>query len=136
MNSKKQSKTQGQGSIDDRISEVQDLIRLEKQANLVREIAENSRMSYNSLFTDAGYERHFVTMDNKRLRHLFDLAAALESMEDIIFKQHVNQFKNDFSRWVKDVFHHEELSYRMSKAGTRHEMKRIVAEEVGKSLRH
>lgn len=125
-------KTGTAGSIEDRINEVQEILRLEKQASLVKGIAESSGMSYNILFTDAGYDRHFITRDNRRLRHLFDLAGCLETMDDSIFKQHVNQFKNDFSRWVKDVFCNEELACRMLNAGTRHEMKKLIAGEMNR----
>ena len=60
-------------------------------------------------------EKHFVVADGRKLKSLVDLAKALESMSEEVFRHHVNDIRNDFSNWVNDVFQDAGLSEELAK---------------------
>ena len=64
-------------------------------------------------------EQHFVVADGNRLKNILDLADALETMSEDVFKHHSNELKNDFSSWVRDVFYDHSLADDISMAKTR-----------------
>jgi hypothetical protein len=49
-------------------------------------------------------ENVFRVSDGRMLRNLEELHMALNEMSDDTFKYHVNEEKNDFHNWVKDIF--------------------------------
>ena len=64
---------------------------------------------------EAPEEHHFVVADGRKLKSLVDLAKALETMSEEVFKHHVNDLRNDFSNWVNDVFQDAGLSEELAK---------------------
>ena len=64
---------------------------------------------------EAPVERHFVVADGRKLKSLVDLAKALETMSEEVFRHHVNDIRNDFSNWVNDVFQDAGLSEELAK---------------------
>lgn len=122
-------------TIENKIKTVEAQLLTEKEKKIGFTVLKDLKLSYNKLLNEVEYDKHFITNDGKRLRHLFDLAVALENMEDHIFKQHVNQFKNDFSRWVKDVFDHDPLAAKIAKLGTRKDIKESILNEINQILR-
>src|SRR3989338_1924850 len=61
-------------------------------------------------------EQYFVLADGRALRSVRELAEILEQLEDHIFHHHVNEIKNDFATWVKDVFKDIELAEQLAVA--------------------
>ena len=55
-------------------------------------------------------EQYFVLVDGTTVGHYLSLADVLEKVEDKVLAHHVNEVKNDFSVWIKDVFEEKELS--------------------------
>lgn len=53
------------------------------------------------------------------LRSLPDLALALKTMSDEQYSYHVNENKNDFSRWIEDVLEDKTLAKTLMKYKTR-----------------
>ncbi|MCR4284206.1 MAG: hypothetical protein NUV64_02735 [Parcubacteria group bacterium] len=53
------------------------------------------------------------------LRSLPDLAEALKTMSDEQYSYHVNENKNDFSRWIEDVLEDKILARMLMKYKTR-----------------
>ena len=83
---------------------------------------------------EAPEERHFVVADGRKLKNIIELADALETMSEEIFRHHVNEFKNDFSSWVKDVFYDHSLADDISRGKNRLEMQIAVLRRLVKEL--
>lgn len=49
-------------------------------------------------------DKYFYTVDKKALTNLYQLVLYLNGCSDENFNFHVNSQKNDFYRWIKDVF--------------------------------
>jgi len=55
----------------------------------------------------------FILANGDKILQLSDLESAIEAIDDKLFDTHVNTAKNDFSKWVKDVFGETELSHKI-----------------------
>ncbi|MBI2546797.1 hypothetical protein HYV81_06485 [Candidatus Woesearchaeota archaeon] len=60
-------------------------------------------------------EYHFVLADGKKLKDMLELVDSLEHMSDEIYRHHANEFKNDFSTWLRDIFDEHELADEIAK---------------------
>lgn len=83
---------------------------------------------------EAPVEHHFVVADGKKLKNIIELADALETMSEEIFSHHANEFKNDFSSWVKDVFYDHSLAEDISRAKNRLETQIAILRRLVKEL--
>lgn len=83
---------------------------------------------------EAPQEQHFVVADGRKLKNIIELADALESMSEEIFNHHVNEFRNDFSAWVKDVFYDHSLAEDISRAKSRLETQIAILRRLVKEL--
>jgi len=86
------------------------------------------------LLGEAPVEHHFVVADGKKLKNIIELADALETMTEEIFSHHVNEAKNDFSNWVKDVFYDHSLAEDISRAKNRLETQIAILRRLVKEL--
>ena len=68
----------------------------------------------------------FVLSDGKQLRSLVHLIDELENMPDDVFNHHVNEFKNDFSSWIRNVFKDEILADELQLVNDRIETQRTL----------
>ncbi len=83
---------------------------------------------------EAPEEHHFVVADGRKLKNILELADALETMSEEIFRHHANEFKNDFSNWVKDVFYDHSLAEDISRAKNRLETQITILRRMVKEL--
>ena len=83
---------------------------------------------------EAPFEQHFVVADGRKLKNIIELADALETMTEDIFSHHVNEAKNDFSSWVKDVFYDHSLAEDISRAKNKLETQIVVLRRLVKEL--
>ena len=83
---------------------------------------------------EAPEEHHFVVADGKKLKNIIELADALEIMSEEIFRHHVNEAKNDFAAWVKDVFYDHSLAEDLSRAKNRLETQIAILRRLVKEL--
>ena len=83
---------------------------------------------------EAPEEHHFVVADGKKLKNIIELADALETMSEEIFRHHANEFRNDFSSWVKDVFYDHSLAEDISRAKSRLETQIAILRRLVKEL--
>ena len=83
---------------------------------------------------EAPEEHHFVVADGKKLKNIIELADALETMSEEIFRHHVNEAKNDFSNWVKDVFYDHSLAEDIARAKNRLETQIAILRRLVKEL--
>jgi hypothetical protein len=84
---------------------------------------------------EAPEKYHFVLHDGRHLRSLYELVDELETMTEDTFKHHVNDMRNDFSTWVKDVFTEEHLANEISRIQDRISMQRAVLKHLVRELR-
>ena len=83
---------------------------------------------------EAPEEHHFVVADGRKLKNILELADALETMSEEIFRHHANEFKNDFSNWVKDVFYDHSLAEDIERAKNRLETQIAILRRMVKEL--
>ena len=83
---------------------------------------------------EAPEEHHFVVADGRKLKNIIELADALETMSEEIFRHHANEFKNDFSYWIKDVFYDHSLAEDISHAKNRLETQIAILRRLVKEL--
>lgn len=83
---------------------------------------------------EAPVEHHFVVADGRKLKNVMELADALETMTEEIFRHHSNEFRNDFAAWVKDVFYDHSLAEDISRAKNRLETQIAVLRRLVKEL--
>ncbi len=62
-------------------------------------------------------DKVFRLADGRLLRTPADLRYALLTIDDSIFRSHVDDVKNDFAAWIRGVFQDEDLASRIQKAG-------------------
>ena len=86
------------------------------------------------LLGEAPVERHFVVADGKKLKNIIELADALETMTEEIFAYHVNEHKNDFSNWIKDVFSEHSLAEDIKRAKNKLETQIVLLRRLVKEL--
>jgi hypothetical protein len=65
---------------------------------------------------DCSPEVVFWVCNGTMMRNLHELAKTVEGLDDNTFKYHVNQERNDFARWVEDIFADTTLANKLRKA--------------------
>ena len=83
---------------------------------------------------EAPVEHHFIVADGRKLKNIIELADALETMSEEMFRHHANEFKNDFSAWVKDVFYEHSLAEDIGRAKNRLETQIVILRRLVKEL--
>lgn len=66
-------------------------------------------------------DKYFMLSDGTVIRSIKELAMMMDSMSDESFSFHVNDEKNDFASWIRDVFGKEELADSLVKMKCRKE---------------
>jgi hypothetical protein len=82
------------------------------------------------LRTIANSKEHFYTYDNQVLKNLWELYAFLKSCDEVTFRHHVNETKNDFANWVEDIILDGELAKRMDHCVSRGVMQLRVLSRI------
>lgn len=75
-------------------------------------------------------EKWFILSSGKEIRTLKELAQDLGDMEDFVFEHHVNEHRNDFVSWIKDVFEDAELAEKIAHYKDKKRMQMIVYEHI------
>ena len=78
--------------------------------------SKNVKKNSDNLFDEIEPEHYFLVRDGTVLKSLLELVDALEFMDDETFRYHVNDVRNDFYNWIKDVFKLGELAEEILKA--------------------
>ncbi|MBW2980608.1 hypothetical protein KY360_04280 [Candidatus Woesearchaeota archaeon] len=71
---------------------------------------------------DVPSRHHFIVKNGTRIKNLRELYTSLKSMDNITFNHHVNDFKNDFHNWVRDIHKDNRLASDLLAAKNRKEM--------------
>ena len=84
---------------------------------------------------DVHPNHHFIAKNGARIRNIRELYNSIKGMDDITFNHHVNDFKNDFHNWVRDIHKDNELAKSLLEAKSKKEMAELLKariEELGK----
>jgi hypothetical protein len=84
----------------------------------------------SNILGEAPQEMEFYLSDGRRLKSVFELVDALEHMSEDMFKEHVNEMKNDFSSWMKDVFKEPNVAKEMKKIQDRIETQKVLMKKL------
>jgi len=71
-------------------------------------------------------ENFFFLNNGTRLRSMEDLRSALRKMNDSTFGYHVNEERNDFYNWIKDVFSEFKLANKIKNVKNKKQMHSII----------
>ena len=79
---------------------------------------------------DVPDDKRFWCQDGKVIKNLKDLEEALNNMSDETFRHHSGGERNDFSNWVRDVLGDDKLARDLSKAKSRIQASRAIAQRI------
>lgn len=75
-------------------------------------------------------ENYFVLNSGGVLKDIKELALALDHISDDDFRHHVNDMRNDFSNWVRDIFQDAELADELMKTKDKKDTQIIILKRV------
>lgn len=79
---------------------------------------------------DVPPENCFWCCDGRVLKNLYELSQAFNEMTDETFNYHVNEDKNDFATWIKEIIGDKKLVADLVKARNRKVASRKVSERI------
>ncbi len=86
------------------------------------------------VYGQAPEEHHFIISNGEKLEDLKDLVQSLEKMPEEVFRHYVNETKNDFSTWIKDVFKENSLAEELKKFNTKIEAELALQKHINNKL--
>jgi len=93
-------------------------------------IVKISKEEANRRLGDVPDDKHFWCHDGKLIKNLRELGKALNDMSDETFHYHLGEGRNDFSNWVRDVVGDNKLANDLSKAKSRIQAGKAVAQRI------
>jgi hypothetical protein len=87
--------------------------RMERREAMMKKSAKNKEESakrVSSKKEEISPEKYFILKDGTHIKSIKELAMMMDSMSDDSFSFHVNEEKNDFANWIRDVFGKEDLA--------------------------
>ncbi len=78
-------------------------------------------------------DNYFFLKNGTAIRNLDELHEQLAIMDDEVFSYHVNDQKNDFCSWIRDVLKDEGLAELLAHAGSKEEAARLVKERLSQA---
>ncbi len=79
-------------------------------------------------------EKGFVLNDGNVINSVKDLALYMDNMGDDLFYYHVNDDKNDFSNWLRDVVEEMELAESLMSAKEKHDFQMRLLKHIVKHV--
>lgn len=95
-----------------------------------KSVPAKSAVAKKSGIPQAPTDHYFVLVDGRTLKDVKELADALDSMADHVWEHHVNWERNDFARWIEDIFQDGELADRLRKAQGKHHSQIILYRHI------
>ncbi len=75
-------------------------------------------------------EHHFWLKNGKPIASMKELADEFEHMDSKTFSHHINEERNDFHNWVRDVFHEQKLADRLLSVESPSDAKDVILERL------
>jgi hypothetical protein len=79
---------------------------------------------------DVPDDKRFWCHDGKTIKNLKELRKALNDISDETFHYHLGGGRNDFSKWIREVVGDDKLAEALSKARSRMQASRAVADRI------
>lgn len=80
----------------------------------------------NKYLVECDKDKEFVLSNGVKLKSIKQLIDYSDFMDDSTFRHHVNDSRNDFSTWIKDVFKDTKLANKLLKVKSKEELKKIL----------
>ncbi len=93
-------------------------------------MAEVTRSVARKWLSDVPEDKRFWVHDGPVLKDLDELGEALRDMNEETFRYHLNEAKNDFSNWVRDVIGDEKLAGDLWVSTTKSQAVQAVADRL------
>ncbi len=84
----------------------------------------------SKILADVASDQRFFSQDGSTYKNLAELAECLGHMSPEVFSYHVNDTKNDFSNWIRDVLGDVTLANELSAVTTLNETARMTSQRV------
>lgn len=97
---------------------------------------EMTKSKVKKLLSDVPDEKRFWSCDGQLLKNIPELETSLKEMNHDTFHYHVNESRNDFSNWVRDVIGDEKLAQDLQKSKTQAQATRCVSERISELKLH
>ena len=91
-------------------------------------------MSDKHIFEKSAGEKAFWLSNGQKIDSIKDLYRILDNINDEVFAYHVNSERNDFSTWIKGVFHEKDLAEKISKIQTKKKIKSAIGGWIYESV--
>lgn len=86
------------------------------------------------LLKNADPTHFFFLADGTIIKNIKELIFMLDDLPEWVFKHHVNDQKNDFASWIRNVLGDQNLAEKISGVKSSEEMKKIIIRHVLKLL--
>jgi hypothetical protein len=83
---------------------------------------------------DASAQEVFVLLNGQRLKNVKELADVMGKLEDHVFNHHVNDARNDFAQWLKDVFKEVDLAKEVSGCRDKNRLQLVLYKHISHKL--
>jgi hypothetical protein len=77
---------------------------------------------------------YFKVANGQIIKNVLELPEAIDGLDAITFNSHVTPFRNDFAKWVFDVFMLSDLSKKLGEVKTKEETIRILRAYIRQTL--
>jgi L-lactate utilization protein LutB len=85
-----------------------------------------AKTTNNKLKKDCPPENVFYVCNGSVLKNIDEMLKELEKMDENAFRHHVNESKNDFSNWIKDIFKEAELAEKIQSVMDKNQIVEII----------
>ena len=118
----------------DKISKAKTKKSVAKKTKKTKKTKTTKKKSPKLKIKNAKPEHYFLLLDGRPLRNLLELVEAMDEMTDEIFYHHVNEFRNDFATWTKEVFKEIELAEKLHKLDSKQKHQLEILKHMVKRL--
>ncbi|MBN2052818.1 hypothetical protein JW756_04915 [Candidatus Woesearchaeota archaeon] len=89
---------------------------------------------HHQVKNDAPETSYFILCNGKPVKNMIELADVMEEMEDQVFNHHVSPEKNDFAKWVNDIFKDAELAEKLAGVKDKKHMQLVLYKHITHKL--
>lgn len=83
---------------------------------------------------NASPDQVFVLVNGHKIKNVKELADVIEKIEDHVFYHHVNENKNDFAVWLKEVFAEVGLAQELAKVKDKKHVQLVLYKHISRKL--
>jgi len=92
------------------------------------------KIEKKDILKDANSDHYFFVNDGTVLKNVLDLSKQLDKMSEEVFRYHVNDMKNDFASWIKEIFKEEKLAEELLKTTEKDKTQIVLLKHIIKKF--